>query len=180
MNNTLDIKIVPASPLDAKGMMEVFYESWKDTYPNEEFGITVDDIEDRYKNAFTEESLKKKAEQLAHLGKGETLLLMKDGTKVVGVCRVVEHSHKNQLQAIYLLSVYQGKGLGRRFWEEVQKIFNPRKNIYVEVATYNAKAIAFYKKLGFADTGRRFSDEKFRMKSGAMIPEMEMILKTTD
>ncbi|MFZ2522424.1 MAG: hypothetical protein WAX44_00605 [Minisyncoccia bacterium] len=32
-------------------------------------------------------------------------------------------------------------------------------------------------KLGFVDTGRRFNDERFRMRSGAILPEMEMIKK---
>ena len=127
MNTTPNIKIVPASPEDAKGITRVFYESWKDTYPNEEAGITVDDIEDRYRNAITEEFIKKKAEQLAHLDNGETLLLAKDGINVVGVCRIMEYPHKNQLQAIYVLSSYHSKGLGRRFWEEAQKVFNQRK-----------------------------------------------------
>jgi hypothetical protein len=47
----------------------------------------------------------------------------------------------------------------------------------VEVATYNSNAIAFYKKLGFIETGRRFTNEKTRMKSGSIIPEMEMVIK---
>lgn len=170
-----DIKIVLVSPEDARGMIEVFYRTWLDTYPNEEAGITVDDIYDRYKNAFTEESLTKRKKQLEHLDQGETLLLAKDGEKVVGVCRVVEHPQKNQPQAIYVLSEYQRKGIGQLFWNEAQKVFNPKKDIFVEVATYNTKAIEFYKKLGFIDTGRRWSE--FIMKSGATIPEMEMMIE---
>jgi hypothetical protein len=36
------------------------------------------------------------------------------------------------------------------------------------------KAIKFYAGLGFVDTGRRMSNPKFKMQSGAVIPEMEM------
>jgi ribosomal protein S18 acetylase RimI-like enzyme len=49
----------------------------------------------------------------------------------------------------------------------------------VEVATYNANAIRFYEGLGFVDTGKRMSDPKFTMKSGAIIPEMEMRREAT-
>lgn len=169
------IQIVHATPEDAKGIGEVFYRTWLDTYPNKEVGITIDDIEDRYKNAFTEEFLAKRKRQLEHPNEGETLLLAKDEDKVIGVCRNTEYPLKNQLQAIYVLPEYQRKGIGKLFWDKAQEIFNPTKDIFVEVATYNTKAIEFYKKLGFVDTGRRFAE--FTMKSGAKIPEMEMKIK---
>ena len=89
----------------------------------------------------------------------------------------MRRSDKNQLQAIYVVPEYQRKGVGKLLWKEAQKYFDEGKDIVVEVATYNSNAIAFYKKLGFVDTGKRFSDEKFKMKSGNLIPEMEMELK---
>lgn len=51
------------------------------------------------------------------------------------------------------------------------------KGITVEVATYNTNAIEFYKRLGFEDTGKRFSNERLKMKSSAVLPEMEMVIK---
>jgi len=171
------IEIAPATPEDARGMAEVFYKTWLDTYPNEEAGITIDDIEDRYKDTFTEESLRKSRERTANLREGENLILAKEGEKVVGVCRAIKHADKNQIQAIYVLPEYQGRGVGSLLWEEAQKSFDPDKDTIVQVATYNIKAIGFYEKLGFEDTGKRWKDEKFKMKSGAMIPEMEMVIK---
>ena len=56
--------------------------------------------------------------------------------------------------------------------------FDRDKDITVEVATFNKGAIAFYERLGFIDTGRRFAKERFKMPvSGALIPEMEMAIK---
>jgi diamine N-acetyltransferase len=172
-----DIIITSVNPEDVRGMQEVFYRTWLDTYPNEEAGITVDDIEDRYKDHFTEEALAKRTEGVINPPEGHTLFVAKEGDKVIGVCRVVNHSDKNQLQAIYVLPEYQGRGVGYKLWEEAQKHFDKDKDTIVQVATYNTKAIEFYKKLGFADNGRRFSDERFKMKSGAIIPEMEMVIK---
>lgn len=170
-------KIMLAAPDDVVGIQEVFYKTWLDTYPNKESGVTVDDIEDQYKDAFTEETIRQRREGLASPKKERTLLVAKEGDIVVGVCRIVRRSDKNQLQAIYVLPEFQGKGIGRLFWEEAKKFFDKEKDIVVEVATYNSNAIEFYKKLGFLDTGRRFHDEKFKMKSGAVIPEMEMEIK---
>jgi len=63
-------------------------------------------------------------------------------------------------------------------WERVKEFFGNEKDAIVEVATYNDQAINFYKKLGFVDTGKRFSQENHKMPiSGAYIPEMRMIIK---
>lgn len=171
------IKIVEPTIEDAIGSIEVQYKAWLATYPNEKLGITTDDIEYRYKDAFVGERLEKRKKVISNPPSNEKVLLAKEGDKVVGMCYVVVKEDKNQLQAIYVLPEYHGKGIGTKLWEEARKFFDPAKDIYVEVVDYNEKAINFYKKLGFVDTGRRFQDERFRMKSGAIFTEMEMVKK---
>ncbi len=168
------IVIAEPKPEDAREIEELFYRTWLETYPNKEAGVTRDDVEDKYKSSFSDEMLAKRAERIAQPPDGDTLLLAKEGKKIVGLCRVVVHQDKNQLQAIYVLPEYQSRGVGSLLWKEAQKHFDVRRDIVVHVATYNTKAVAFYKKLGFEDTGLRFKEERFTMKSGATIPEMEM------
>lgn len=175
--NMEDIKICVPKLEDARGTIEVQYKAWLTTYPDEKAGITTDDIEHRYKDAFTGERMKKREKLITSPESNEKYIVAKDGNKVVGMCYAVVQENKNQLQAIYILPEYQGKGIGTKLWDAILSFFDKTKDIYVEVADYNYKAIGFYKKLGFTDTGRRFSDERFRMKSGAILPEMEMILK---
>jgi hypothetical protein len=50
-----EIKLVVPKPEDTWAITEVFYKSWLLAYPNEKYGITVDDIEDRFKIAFSPE-----------------------------------------------------------------------------------------------------------------------------
>lgn len=159
-----------------KQIGEVFDKTWLATYPNEEYGITVDDILD-YIEKRHKRIKESKEDRIKNPLKGETFLIAKIGTKIVGVCRVVVKDDRNQLQAIYILPEYQCKGIGSMFWQEVQKYINPAKDFYVELAVYNKNALEFYKKLGFVDTGRRMMEEKHRMKSGNIIPEMEMVIK---
>lgn len=172
--NNLQISIAKAE--DGEGVAEVFHKTWLVTYPNKEAGITTDDIEEFFRKR-REERKDSGNNRIKNPPKGEILLIAKEGAKVVGVCRLVVKEDRNQLQAIYVLPECQGNGIGRQFWIEMQKYFDPNKDIYVEVATYNAKAIAFYQKLGFTDTGKRMKDERFKMKSGNTIPEMEMVLR---
>jgi len=171
----MDIKIVKPTIEDVRGTIEVQYKTWLATYPNKKAGITIDDIEYRYKDAFSPERLKKREEMIVSQEPNEKYIVAKDGDRVVGMCYAVIHEDKNQLEAIYILPEYHGRGIGTK----LLPFFDKTKDIYVEVADYNEKAIGFYKKLGFIDTGRRFSDERFKMKSGAMLPEMEMKISVT-
>jgi ribosomal protein S18 acetylase RimI-like enzyme len=170
----LKIEIVPAGPEDVRGIAEVLYKTWLATYPNDDLGITKDDIEDVFKDSFTDEMLAKRAERIRQLPKNETSLLAKDEGRIVGLCNVIRHPDKNQLKAIYVLPEYQGKGIGTLLWAEAQKHFDAGKNTIVHVVTYNVNAIGFYKKLGFKETGRDFIDARFKMKSGVRMPETEM------
>ncbi|HEY4486320.1 MAG TPA: GNAT family N-acetyltransferase [Candidatus Paceibacterota bacterium] len=171
------IKITPAKPEDARAIREVQFKTWLATYPNAEVGITVEDIEDRYKDSFSDESIRQREDQIKNAPTHQRTFVAKEEEKVVGFCIVVKYEDKNQLMAIYILPEYQQKGIGGLLWQEAQKFFDKEKPTIVQVATYNVGAINFYKKLGFKDTGKRFADERFKMKSGAIIPEMEMEIK---
>jgi GrpB-like predicted nucleotidyltransferase (UPF0157 family)/ribosomal protein S18 acetylase RimI-like enzyme len=175
---SMERKIVVDAPKpeDARDIQEVFYKTWLDTYPNEEAGITVEDIEDKYKDVFTDEAIQTRAEKITHPAEGQTMFVARDGSKVVGFCRVIQEEDRSKLSTIYVLPEYQGKGVGRSLWNDAQNVLDKSKDIFVEVATYNTNSIEFYKKLGFEDTGRRFNDV-IPMKSGATIPEMEMVIK---
>ncbi len=174
MTKGTEIAIARATPDDVIGIQDVAYHGWLATYPNAKHGITVDDIEDRYKDRHTEERITQGREQMANPPEGQTTLIAKEGGKIVGFCRATKHPDRNQLYAIYVLPEYHGRGIGRAMWQEAQQYLDSNKHTIVEVAIYNTKAIKFYEGLGFTDTSKRMSNSKFKMKSGAVIPEMEM------
>lgn len=167
----------PKIPEDIIQIQEVFYRTWLETYPNKEVGITREDIEEYFKNRLDPEMIQKRINAFSQLPSNELFLVAKDGEKVIGVCRIVNRETYNQLQAIYILSEYQRHGVGKMFWDKGREFFDKSKDTIVQVATYNKKAISFYEKLGFVDTGKRFTEERHKMPiSGALIPEMEMVL----
>jgi ribosomal protein S18 acetylase RimI-like enzyme len=172
----MGITITDATPADARDITNVFYKAWLATYPNKELGITVEDIEDSYKDSFSDENVQKAQERIANLPPNRRQLVAKDGDRVVGVVNIIRHDDHNQLRTIYVLPEYHRQGIGTMLWNEAKKFGDPTKETRVQVATCNEQAINFYKKHSFVDTGRRFSDERWRMKSGAIIPEMELVL----
>lgn len=172
----MEIKIVKAVPNDASQIQDVYYETWLVTYPNREYGITKDDIEYKFKDRHNPEVIETRKQKIKNLPNNKLFLVAKDKDKIVGVCNLII-DERNQLGSIYVLPEYQGKGIGKMFWQSGLDFFDPNKDIFVQVAVYNTKTIEFYKKLGFCDTGKRLTDERFRMKSGAILPEMEMVIK---
>ena len=177
----MNISVRKAKPSDAKNIQEVFYQTWLETYPNAEIGITKGDIEKKFESSFSEESISGLTKKIENLSKTTLFLVAIDednNGKIIGLCRVFLLETYNQLQAIYVLPAYQRKGVGLKLWEESKKYFQNEKDIIVQVAVYNEQAISFYRKLGFIDTGKRFEDERFKMPiSGVVIPEMELVIK---
>ena len=173
----LEIEITPVSVDDIRDIQGVFYTVWLATYPNDEHGITVDDLKYRYRDMFTPETLEKRRKMIREKTNNELFLVAKNLDKVVGVCYAEKDATRNELRAMYVLPQFQRKGIGALFWKEAQNFFNHSKDIAVNVVVYNSNAINFYKGLGFIDTGKRFTEERFRMRNGSIMPEMEMVIR---
>ncbi|MEI6480576.1 MAG: GNAT family N-acetyltransferase, partial [bacterium] len=146
-------------------------------YPNEEYGITREDIEDMFSKNDNPETLERVKERIKNLGEHTRILVVEIDRKIVGTSRILREESRGKFQTCYVLPEYQGKGIGSMFWNNALKWFDVEKDIFLEVAVYNKNAIYFYEKLGFVDTGKRISDERFKLKSGVVIPEIEMVFK---
>ncbi len=169
-----EIQITKTMPEDARGAVNVLYKTWLDTYPNEEFGITVEDIKESYKNSLTEEGINKQKERISSTPENQFRISAKYNDEVVGIARATVEKDYNQLNMLYILPEFQGRGIGQKIWNELEKNLDPKKKTIVQMAVYNKKAISFYKKLGFIDIGKKVENGGFSIKSGIVIPEIEM------
>jgi ribosomal protein S18 acetylase RimI-like enzyme len=172
-----EITILDAMPDDAWGITDVFYKAWLATYPNKERGITIEDIEDSYKDEFSPEKIENLKELIRNGPANKKRLVAKQGNLVVGACTVIRNDDYNHLRTLYILPEFQHKGIGTKLWNKALEFLDPAKDTYVQVADYTEQAIHFYKKLGFVDTGKRTAQESERFKSGAIIMDMEMVRK---
>lgn len=163
-------------PDDVRDIQEVFYRSWLATYPNERIGITTDDIEDHFKDRLDEAVLAKRRERLLHPPEHTRMFVARADDRVVGLCDVEHHSDHNELRRVYVLPDFQQKGIGSQLWAAASGWIDRSKDTFVDVADYNEGAIAFYEKIGFRDTGERFSTDHFHFKSGTLMPNRRMIL----
>ena len=170
-----EIKLLDAVPEDAVGIINVFYKAWLATYPNKEKGITIDDIEDSYKDEFSVENIENLKALIRDLPKNKKRLVAKTGDTIVGACTVIRNDDTNHLRTLYILPEFQHRGIGTKLWNKAMEFLDPAKDTVVQVADYTDDAIRFYKKLGFIDTGKRTIEESGRFKSGAIIVDMEMV-----
>lgn len=165
-----NIKIRLAKPGDREAMFSVTTSGWLDTYPNKELGITEEAIKEQL---IRKNNNKKPIMQTAT---SRTWVAL-DGEKIVGFCRAQLDEGKNYLGATYILKDYRREGIGSRFLNKVIAWFGENSEVVTDVASYNEKAINFYKKHGFLVVGPSRKPKTTMLPNGAIIPIVRMIRK---
>lgn len=171
-----NIAVIIATPDDVVGIMDVQRITWLDTYPNEEAGITREDVAARFDFSDEERNtyIEKRRQSLT-MDPDSHYWVAKEGDNVVGFCGVQKFESINEVGALYVLPEYQGNGIGKRLFEEGLKWLGDEKKIKIEAASYNIKAIKFYKSFGFIETGNPVTSAPHVLPSGMTIPETELI-----
>jgi len=172
----MDIEIRKAQPDDVLEIQEVLYETWLATYPNKNYGITRECIEERFKNRRESNWIRKRKEYVTHLPTYECYFVALIDGKIIGVCRAEAGHTSNWLRALYVLPSCQRQGIGKALWLRAKQFLDPGKVTRVLVASYNEQAIRFYHKQGFIESSR-FA-EAFKIKTGVEIPQIELIRKS--
>jgi ribosomal protein S18 acetylase RimI-like enzyme len=117
--------------------------------------VTKADVEERFKDRFSDESRNK---FLLGLNRPNTkFIFAKVYGEVVGFCCMSKDD--NSLQSIYVRPDMIGKGIGYKLWDAVKNDFDSKLPIVLEVTAYNQRAIYFYNKLGFNMTDKISANE---------------------
>lgn len=176
-----NIKIVDATPQDVFGIRDVQRITWIDTYPNPELGITKEDVESEFSKDDTEEGKRKiESWNKRYSDPNQHRWIAKNGEKIVGFCVAYKEESNNRIWAIYVIPSLQGKGLGRKLMEKALAWLGNDRDIYINLASYNTKALKFYEKFGFIKTGKSAHSRYVEpLPSGKIIPEIETVKKTS-
>ncbi|MBP5293180.1 MAG: GNAT family N-acetyltransferase [Clostridia bacterium] len=86
------------------------------------------------------------------------ILIAKDGDKVIGFVGYGasrEDADAGEIFAIYVLSAYHGTGVGQMLLSAGLEQLNQFKKISLWVIDENMRAIRFYRKNGFTETGEK-------------------------
>ncbi|MBO4500995.1 MAG: GNAT family N-acetyltransferase [Clostridia bacterium] len=162
MENEIIIKPMQTED-EMTGKGYVHWKAWHEAYP----GLVDQSYLDRM-------TLEKCVDAAARRYTDNTLVA-KDGCRVVGfaaygACRDGDLPEAGEVYAIYVLSEYYGKGVGKRLMDSALKELDlPR--VAVWVLKGNGRAIRFYEKCGFC-----FDGAENTLNLGAPAVELRMIL----
>ena len=173
------IVIREAVPDDIDAIRDVQRLTWIATYPNEAHGITREDVETKFREDPTLKINQERRER-----RKQTLFspplhswVALERTSIVGICTVKRDEHENQLQMLYILPDFQGKGIGKRLMQTALDWFGAEQEVELDVASYNEKAIAFYRAFGFVARRPVPEAQASVLPSGIRIPTIIMVRK---
>lgn len=131
--------------------------------------ISIKTYVEAFGHAFTPDELEERLEKRSvrfynDVFDKDTILLAEDDGKIVGYVQFGDATFEmdgvslgdQELQRIYVLAEYQGKGIGKALIE--MALANPRlknaKKVYLDVWEENFKAQKLYKSYGFEEAGK--------------------------
>lgn len=130
----MDISVRNITSADNQVVVSLYKNGWLETYPNEKFGIHVEDVRAATKN-FMSTTIHKNKFVAEVFGKVCGVISVKEGSVYI-------------VQSLYVSKKYQDKGVGTTLVNfTLEKFGNVAYEL--QVAEYNTKAINFYKKFGF-------------------------------
>jgi ribosomal protein S18 acetylase RimI-like enzyme len=179
--NQLQIDIEQAVPDDAEAIYEVKRQGWLSAYPNEEAGITYEDVR-KHVDGEHGEGIQKGVERWRSGlekdadGKQRITYVAKHDGGLVGFVSPGLIEGQRRIGALYVLPEAQGQGVGSRLLQKAIDWHGRDEDIFLHVASYNENAINLYKRFGFELTGLDTTDYE-RFDNNKAIPEQEMVLK---
>lgn len=146
--------ITNASPDDVMDIIAMQRQSWLDTYPNDAAGVSREWVQTRVDSWTDLDRLARRISKIKQAQDDPDLLyrVAKDDTgKVVGVSIAVRDEDTQTVGTIHVEKKYYGTGLARRLMDEIIAWADETRPLELEVASYNERAKAFYKKYGFKE-----------------------------
>ncbi len=165
-----EILVRPAVLEDVPAIVGVRYRSWLCAYPNERYGITAQDIESLELDGPS--SCGRWRRRVGGPRPGErTWVGERDGA-----VRGFLHAHDANgpwVNSFYVDPPAWRSGIGRALLATALEYFGPGASVGLQVVTYNDRAIAFYRAMGFV-LSEEASPPAAPFPNGKLMPTVRM------
>ena len=166
--------IEDAKPEDVVAIRTIARNWWLEIYPSEAHEISAEDISAI--DWYNPEGLARRRREITdNKDTIHTWVVRDNQGVVVGFCKATKLDAMGEIDAMYVLKELQGKGFGGKLMGKALEWLKPDLDIKLKVVAYNSRAIEFYKKFGFKETGKKVSYEGTKLPSGKEIPRIEMV-----
>jgi len=144
---------------DAEGVFEVQRATWLATYCKPEMGLTEEVLRRRLDG----EDGCRQAERIegwrsAIADPARAVLVVRAGQAVVGFTAPGSWDARRRVGALYVLPPWHGVGLGGLLLEAALDWHGGAGPVFANVASFNERAIRFYRRHGFRATGAAVID----------------------
>jgi len=168
-----NFKIEDAKPEDAEAIRAIVKSRWLELYPNEKYGITLEDLVAI--DWFSSEYIANRQKEITESGdRAHIIVLKNDQDKVVGFAEALKFDNYGEIEAMYVIKELEGKGFGKKLMLKALEWLG-NQDIILKVVAYNYHAIEFYKKFGFKETTNKVVHTGTQLPSGKEIPRIEML-----
>lgn len=148
-----NLTIRPLKIEDAIGIRKMQADVWADIYPNEKAGISRQWVVDCcIAKWFLPEAAKASEEHFKDIINNPDIYYYRvvlDKNKVLGDIFLSKIDGFQCLESLYLDKTLHGKKIAQKLLDDALEWTDNKKPIVLEVASYNDRAIAFYKKYDF-------------------------------
>lgn len=146
-------EIREAMPVDVEGIRRMQAQSWRDTYQNDEIGVSEQWLRKETASWLTSERLDQSREFLGKVfvDQAQFYRVALEAGEVVGLLHLdTKDDGTKHLWGLYTAKETHGTGLAQTLMELADKWVDG-KEVDLEVAEYNERAKAFYRKYGFVE-----------------------------
>lgn len=136
---------------DAEELVAMHGQSWLDTYPAEEHGVSLEYVQKSIEERATPESLEKRRDYIreSHTNQDYYLRIARNSEgRLVGFIDG-RKGEVNELTGLYIDKSEYGKGLAQELCKGLLEWLGDEKDIQLTVVDYNDRAQKFYNKMGF-------------------------------
>lgn len=152
--NTPQFTIRDATEADAPAIIAMHDQSWVDTYPNEAVGVSRKWIQKLINHTSMEEKIEQRRDVIRRCKDNPNAMYRVAENKqgeIVGIIAPFRNDTAQRVGAIYVDKAYQGTGLAQKLMDQLIAWADPYRPLELEVASYNERAKAFYRKYGFEE-----------------------------
>lgn len=176
-----EVVIEQASPGDAEVILKLKQAAWLQAYPNQDAGVTEDDIRKKLTNEDIVAAIPGWQEAIAKesVDSDRMTFVAKLNGIVIGYTQPCIEEGKRKLGAMYVDPGTQGLGAGGKLIKKALEWHGPAEDVFASVVSYNENAIKFYEHFGFQRTGKSLPEEYDEEKGIKLLPEIEMVHRSS-